>query len=283
MTRQASYSPAERRKFARQALQEGVDKIAGKAGRKPETIRRWMQEAGLSSDNASGSPMSGGGTAADALSNALNPIFSDTTGNTPEAANRDPARRGTPMERNEAFVGADVEFGYGDVKTGKVRKLNPQKAVVILADGTGWRVGYTSLRHARNPAEIPDFDPNPVARQIPDGIKIGDEVEFGRGTVRRGVVHKLNPTRAVVHLSNGELWNVPYPNIRTGDGPLADVPAPPVSAASDVNVGDRVRFGRPNGQQHYGIVNRINVKSIAITEEGTDLGFRVSPGLVHPA
>ena len=48
-----------------------------------------------------------------------------------------------------------------------------------------------------------------------------------------------------------------------------------------MNIGDTVRFGRPNGQQREGVIVKINSKTYKIqTSEGKD--WRVSKCLVYP-
>lgn len=48
-----------------------------------------------------------------------------------------------------------------------------------------------------------------------------------------------------------------------------------------MNIGDKVRFGRPNGQQRTGVIVKINSKTYKIqTSEGKD--WRVSHCLVYP-
>lgn len=48
-----------------------------------------------------------------------------------------------------------------------------------------------------------------------------------------------------------------------------------------MNIGDTVRFGRPNGQQREGVITKINSKTYKIqTSEGKD--WRVSHCLAYP-
>ena len=47
--------------------------------------------------------------------------------------------------------------------------------------------------------------------------------------------------------------------------------------------GDRVRFGRPNGEQRYGTIAKINARSFKVKDEVTGILWRVDKTLCHKA
>ena len=117
-------------------------------------------------------------------------------------------------------------------------------------------------------------------------MEVGLEVRFGklRGEQRTGKVEKLNAKSAKVTLiaedGEEEIWTVPYSLIYSMDAvatqPSNDVVEPNVEFV----MGEQVSFGRPRGERHFGVIMKVNSKSLMIqSDDGRS--WRVKPSFVE--
>ena len=112
---------------------------------------------------------------------------------------------------------------------------------------------------------------------------IGKQVKFfHKGTWQIGPIVKLNPTKARVDI-NGRLWNVPYNMLHESDEVVPfpqKVSNPNTTHNYSYKVGDRVIFGRENGQKHKGTVEKVNSKTFLVKEDGGNMKWRVPGSLM---
>ncbi len=113
-------------------------------------------------------------------------------------------------------------------------------------------------------------------------FQVGDRVRFtARGLPVVGTVEKLNLKTARVQLDDGQIWLLSQRHLTAEDSPVPQVPeSTPVQAGAGFQVGQHVRFGRPNGAQRKGKIVKINAKSVGIQAYADGKYWRVSPQLV---
>lgn len=96
----------------------------------------------------------------------------------------------------------------GDIVTGKVIKLNPVRAQLLLEGGVGCSVPYTMLFRAgdRPPAIV--SEPH-LSRH---SLVLGQTIEYKArdGVITKGTVVKLNPSKVKVKIDTGAVYCVPY-------------------------------------------------------------------------
>ena len=121
-------------------------------------------------------------------------------------------------------------------------------------------------------------------------IKINDVVKFGRpnGKTRVGTVTKINASTYGVVDGLGGKWRVSKSLVSLAEG--QKVP-PPVtkrevsrsfpSAVHDFAVGERIRFGRPNGRKRIGTVVGRGSKRLVVNVDGSK--WYVPPVLAEAA
>ena len=115
-------------------------------------------------------------------------------------------------------------------------------------------------------------------------MTMGMEVVFGkpRGVRRIGTVKKLNAKSARIFLvaEDGvdEEWIVPYSLIHPVGTDIAAV-VPAVAVDGSYSAGDRIVFGRPRGERHYGVILKVNAKTLVVqSDDGRK--WRVKPSFI---
>lgn len=196
------------------------------------------------------------------------------------------------MNKSQVTMGQKVSFFARNQKhIGEVVKLNPKKAKVSV-DGLTWTVPYSMLAE-------PGMSVAAFLKPTVPTVAMGDRVrstKAAKGETLVGEVIKLNPKTAQVLLDDGRIWRIHYELLEK----ISDIPprVPPIGnsiklpddpvyrinnvQAFNVAVGDKVVFGRPNGQKRMGVVSKVNAKTYGIdAEDGQN--WRVSKNLVRKA
>ena len=108
-------------------------------------------------------------------------------------------------------IGAPVEFALPKkVISGHLYKKGTRRnhAQVIDASNKIWRIPEHFLKVKPGPNRNTIVTPVDLERSK---YRIGDLVSFSlHDDYYSGIIHKLNPVRAIVVLSTGEKWRVPY-------------------------------------------------------------------------
>jgi hypothetical protein len=124
-------------------------------------------------------------------------------------------------------------------------------------------------------------------------FRVGEFIEFGKpnGLTRYGHVVKINGYTIKVDVG-GVNWTVATQFCRTFNGSrqikdaaseIRDVSRKVIVSSKDFNVGDRVSFGRDNGQRTIGIVTKVNPKNLKV--RSIESRGRIDSGVewnVHP-
>ena len=122
-------------------------------------------------------------------------------------------------------------------------------------------------------------------------FSLGEFIEFGKpnGMTRHGRVLKINDKTVKVDV-DGVVWTVANPLCRRFSGLARHMEIKEVYSgnklvvtSSDFKVGDRVSFGRDNGQRTVGIVTKVNPKNLKIrTTESRGMRESGVEWNVHP-
>lgn len=121
-------------------------------------------------------------------------------------------------------------------------------------------------------------DPKRIER-VRRTVSLGDEVEYfspDENKTTRSRLLQFRRSRVVVEdLDDGKRWNVPYCALNLEE---TDVSLPPNTSTSlgrsDLSVGDQVGFRDRDGRERYGMVTRLNPKTVTLRCE--DQKWRVA-------
>lgn len=112
-------------------------------------------------------------------------------------------------------LGTPVEFEFKkDIVSGHLYKKGTRRNRAQVIDGSNkiWRVPDNILK------ERPGTPRNTIVTPIDllrAKFRVGDLVQFStNGIISSGRIIKLNPTRAMIALGNGERWRVSYPHLK---------------------------------------------------------------------
>ncbi len=116
-------------------------------------------------------------------------------------------------------------------------------------------------------------------------FNVNDVIQFGSRTVRVAIVQRVNRTAySVKVVSDGTVWNVPFANAKPVENvavaAMQTAPKPLVVLPSFAR-GQRVSFEGRNGKTVTGTVERVNGKTVTVTNtDDGERGWRVNPNLL---
>jgi len=179
------------------------------------------------------------------------------------------------IKKEEARVGMRVKFFSNKTQEeyhGRITKINPKMALVLLDGGKILKVPYSMLERSDKPVPVaqdsPGLAPAPSKK---DQFKVGARVTyFHRGQDHYGVVSRMNPKRASVDLDDGRDSLVPYHMLKETDkdAPVKHIP-PKKSIKDELSIGDFVQVKWNDGSVRKGKITKKNPsRAVILMEDG---------------
>jgi hypothetical protein len=186
----------------------------------------------------------------------------------------------TKLKKGEAQFGMRIKFFNNKTQEeyhGRITKINPKRAVILLDDGREWRVPYTMLeRSDKSVSDVPESPVTPNLAPVSskkDQFKVGMRVTyFHKGKDYYGVITRINPKKATVQSDDGTIPLVPYHMLKE-----TDKEAPIKSALlseplkknikDELSIGDWVQVKWKDGGTRMGKITKKNPSRTKILME----------------